>query len=140
MLDELSHKQPSTPPDMGAESLGAEREKLTEEREEVLDLPLELTSVSSEGKVRYVGELSHVPFVTQRVDLKDTLLSRFGKKFKRMGDSLFEYEAKSKETSNQGMLQELGILGPTDTIKGLNDWIYKVSGVDKATSDTLMKV
>ncbi|KAG1376233.1 hypothetical protein G6F61_007775 [Rhizopus arrhizus] len=145
MLDELFHKQPSTASDMGAESLGAEssgaeREKLTEKTEEILDLPLELTSVSSEGKVCYLCEMNYVPFVTQRVDLKDVLLSRFGKKFKRLGDSLFEYEAKSKETSNQGMLQQLGILGPTDTIKGLNDWIYKVSGMDKATSDALMKV
>ncbi|CAO3595171.1 unnamed protein product [Absidia cylindrospora] len=29
---------------------------------------------------------------------------------------------------------------PKDTINGINDWIYRMCGVDKATSDTLVKI
>ncbi|CAO3681246.1 unnamed protein product [Rhizopus stolonifer] len=106
-----------------------------------LQVPIELTSISSEGRVRYLGEVSSLHCLAQKVNFDElTTFSRIGKKFKRLGDSLLEYETKSEENSNERLLQNLGRLRPGESIGGLNDWIYKVSGVDRLTSDTLMKV
>ncbi|KAI9265939.1 fungal-specific transcription factor domain-containing protein [Sporodiniella umbellata] len=108
---------------------------------EDLLVPIELTSISSEGKMKYLGEVSSLHCLAQKIDFDElAAFSRLGKQFKRLGDSLLEYETKSEENSNERLLLNLGRLQPGEIINGLNDWIYRVSGIDKATSDTLMRV
>jgi hypothetical protein len=105
-------------------------------------LAVEFSSLSSEMKTRYIGDMSPWPFLAQKINFEDArIASQIGVKIRRFGQSLVLYEKDdtSGKDANQKLLEGLGMLKPGETIKGLNDWIYKVAGVDKITSDCLMK-
>lgn len=124
--------------------------------------PTEITGVMAENKTptelpppptpppvstmrtRYIGDMSPLPFLAQKINFEDArIASKIGVKIKRFGQSLVLYEkdeTKDGKNSNIALLEELNIIKPGETIKGVNDWIYKVSGVDKATSDSLLKM
>lgn len=99
---------------------------------------------SSGVRTRYIGDMSPLPFLAQKINFEDArIASKIGVKIKRFGQSLVLYEKDEKLNGNginQTILEELSLIKPGETIKGINDWIYKVSGVDKVTSDRLMKV
>lgn len=109
---------------------------LKEDNGQEYTIPVELLSIASEGSMRYVCELSSLPTMLRKIDMNN---DRLGRRFKRLGDSMFEYEL-SPNISNQQLLQRLGALNPGESIKGINDWIYRATGVDKTTSDALLKV
>lgn len=109
---------------------------LKEDNGQEYTIPVELLSIASEGSMRYVCELSSLPKMLRKIDVNN---DRLGRRFKRLGDSMFEYEL-SPNISNQQLLQRLGALNPGESIKGINDWIYRATGVDKTTSDALLKV
>ncbi|KAG2236790.1 hypothetical protein INT48_006974 [Thamnidium elegans] len=120
--------------------------------------PTEITGVMTENKTpteqtlppvstmrsRYIGDMSPLPFLAQKINFEDArIASKIGVKIKRFGQSLVLYEkdeTKDGKNSNIALLEELNIIKPGGTIKGVNDWIYKVAGVDKATSDSLLKI
>lgn len=118
------------------ESTGASTENSSE-----ISKPLYL---SSGVRTRYIGDMSPLPFLAQKINFEDArIASKIGVKIKRFGQSLVLYEKDEKLNGNginQTILEELNLIKPGETIKGINDWIYKVSGVDKVTSDRLMKV
>lgn len=95
-------------------------------------------------RTRYIGDMSPLPFLAQKINFEDArIASKIGVKIKRFGQSLVLYEKDETldgKNPNQALLEELNIIQPGETIKGLNDWIYKVAGVDKTTSDSLMKM
>ncbi|GAA5805936.1 hypothetical protein HPULCUR_011462 [Helicostylum pulchrum] len=95
-------------------------------------------------RTRYIGDMSPLPFLAQKINFEDArIASKIGVKIKRFGQSLVLYEkdeTKDGKNSNIALLEELNIIKPGETIKGVNDWIYKVSGVDKVTSDGLLKI
>lgn len=106
-------------------------------------LAVELSSLSTEMRTRYIGDMSPLPFLAQKINFEDArIASQIGIKIRRFGQSLVLYEKEdvSGKNANQKLLEELGMLKPGETIKSLNDWIYKVTGVDKTTSDNLMKM
>ncbi|KAI8642223.1 fungal-specific transcription factor domain-containing protein [Parasitella parasitica] len=106
-------------------------------------LAVELSSLSTEMRTRYIGDMSPLPFLAQKINFEDArIASQIGVKIRRFGQSLVLYEKAdtSGKNANQKLLESLGMLKPGETIKSLNDWIYKVAGVDKATSDSLMKI
>ncbi|KAI9340749.1 fungal-specific transcription factor domain-containing protein [Pilaira anomala] len=95
-------------------------------------------------RTRYIGDMSPLPFLARKINFEDArIASKIGVKIKRFGQSLVLYEKDETldgKNPNQALLEELNIIQPGETIKGLNDWIYKVAGVDKMTSDSLMKI
>ncbi|CEP09457.1 hypothetical protein [Parasitella parasitica] len=106
-------------------------------------LAVELSSLSTEMRTRYIGDMSPLPFLAQKINFEDArIASQIGVKIRRFGQSLVLYEKAdtSGKNANQKLLESLGMLKPGETIKSLNDWIYKVTGVDKTTSDSLMKI
>ncbi|KAI9006292.1 fungal-specific transcription factor domain-containing protein [Phycomyces nitens] len=106
-------------------------------------LAVGLSSISNESRTRYVGEMSPLPLLAHKIDFEDSrFTSQFGMQVRRFGQSLVFYDSKDQRDGrlSEGILRELGILGPSETIKGMNDWIYKVSGLDKQMSDRLMKI
>ncbi|KAG1180606.1 hypothetical protein G6F70_000558 [Rhizopus microsporus] len=155
MLDELAHKKTDSisPPEKGYASSdtrppGAERVTrrdsedgafdkdptenmitLKEDNGQEYTIPIELLSIASEGSMRYICELSSLPTILRKIDVNN---DRLGRRFKRLGDSIFEYEF-SPNISKQQLLQRLGTLNPGESIKGINDWIYRATGVDKMT-------
>jgi hypothetical protein len=105
-------------------------------------LALELSSLSTQMQTRYIGDMSPWPFLAQKINFEDArIASQIGVKIRRFGQSLVLYEKDdtSGKNASQKLLEGLGMLKPGESIKGLNDWIYKVAGVDKMTSDSLMK-
>lgn len=106
-------------------------------------LAVELSSLSTVMQTRYIGDMSPLPFLAQKINFEDArIASQIGIKIRRFGQSLVLYEKAdpSGKNANHKLLEELGMLKPGETIKSLNDWIYKVAGVDKVTSDSLMKM
>ncbi|KAG0187249.1 hypothetical protein DFQ28_006684 [Apophysomyces sp. BC1034] len=107
-------------------------------------LAVELSSLSSGAQTRYFGDVSPLPFLAQKINFEDTkVASQFGIRFRRFGQSLIWYDVdddQSKKGGSQRMLECVGKLKPGETIKGMNDWIFRVAGIDKVTSDRLMKV
>lgn len=106
-------------------------------------LAVELSSLSTEMQTRYIGDMSPLPFLAQKINFEDArIASQIGVKIRRFGQSLVLYEKAdpSGKNANHKLLEDLGMLKPGETIKSLNDWIYKVAGVDKVTSDSLMKM
>ncbi len=106
--------------------------------------PVEPSSITSGMRARYIGDMSPLPFLAQKINFEDArIASKIGIKIKRFGQSLVLYEKDENldgKCANELMLEELNLIKPGETIKGINDWIFKVSGVDKTTSDSLMKV
>ncbi|CAO0801276.1 unnamed protein product [Mucor circinelloides] len=106
-------------------------------------LAVELSSLSTEMQTRYIGDMSPLPFLAQKINFEDArIASQIGIKIRRFGQSLVLYEKAdpSGKNANHKLLEDLGMLKPGETIKSLNDWIYRVAGVDKVTSDSLMKI
>lgn len=106
-------------------------------------LAVELSSLSTEMQTRYIGDMSPLPFLAQKINFEDArIASQIGIKIRRFGQSLVLYEKAdpSGKNANHKLLEGLGMLKPGETIKSLNDWIYRVAGVDKVTSDSLMKM
>ncbi|KAI8980552.1 fungal-specific transcription factor domain-containing protein [Pilobolus umbonatus] len=100
----------------------------------------ESSCMMSAMRTRYIGDMSPLPFLAQKINFEDArIASQIGVKIRRFGQSLVLCEEESKRSS-LNMLEKLGMLKPGETIKGINDWIYKVAGVDKITSDNLLKV
>ncbi|KAI7873465.1 fungal-specific transcription factor domain-containing protein [Mucor mucedo] len=108
------------------------------------DAPVIPFSLATGVRTRYIGDMSPLPFLAQKINFEDArIASRIGIKIRRFGQSLVLYEKDESlngKTLEQSMLEDLNLIKPGETIKGLNDWIYKVAGVDKATSDSLMKI
>ncbi|KAI7905436.1 fungal-specific transcription factor domain-containing protein [Cokeromyces recurvatus] len=106
-------------------------------------LAVELSSISTKMTTRYIGDMSPYPLLAQMINFEDArVASKIGIKIRRFGQSLVLYEKddNSGKNGNQKLLESLGMLKPGETIKSLNDWIYKVAGIDKITSDSLMKI
>ncbi|GAN09678.1 transcription factor TamA [Mucor ambiguus] len=123
----------------------AENEVTTATTGAITEKPLavELSSLSTGMQTRYIGDMSPLPFLAQKINFEDArIASQIGIKIRRFGQSLVLYEKAnpSDKNANHKLLEELGKLKPGETIKSLNDWIYKVAGVDKVTSDSLMKI
>lgn len=101
-------------------------------------------SLATGMRTRYIGDMSPLPFLAQKINFEDArIASKIGIKIKRFGQSLVLYEKDESlngKSLEQNLLEDLNLIKPGETIKGLNDWIYKVAGVDKATSDSLMKM
>ncbi|CAO3653841.1 unnamed protein product [Mucor hiemalis] len=123
-----------------AEVTGASTENLHKNNSK----PVETSFLTSGVRTRYIGDMSPLPFLAQKINFEDArIASKIGVKIKRFGQSLVLYENDEKldgKSANQLILEELNLIKPGETIKGINDWIFKVSGVDKTTSDSLMKV
>lgn len=106
--------------------------------------PIEPSSLTTGMRTRYIGDMSPLPFLAQKINFEDArIASQIGIKIRRFGQSLVLYEKDETldgKSENQSLLEDLKLLKPGETIKGLNDWIYKVAGVDKTTSDSLMKM
>lgn len=123
-----------------AEAAGASTENLSISNSE----PVEPSSITSGMRTRYIGDMSPLPFLAQKINFEDArIASKIGVKIKRFGQSLILYEKDENlngKSANQLILEDLNLIKPGETIKGINDWIFKVSGVDKTTSDSLMKV
>lgn len=105
---------------------------------------VEPSSLSTGMRTRYIGDMSPLPFLAQKINFEDArIASKIGLKIRRFGQSLVLYEKEDRlngKSANQILLEELNMLKPGESIKGLNDWIYKVAGIDKTTSDNLMKM
>lgn len=105
---------------------------------------LDGTCLITDSTARYVGDMSPLPFLAQKINFEDAkVASRIGFRVRKFGQSLVVYKEQDQEEEkypNQHLLRSLGILKPGETINTINDWIYKVSGLDRATSDKLMKV
>ncbi|KAI9313937.1 fungal-specific transcription factor domain-containing protein [Dichotomocladium elegans] len=101
-----------------------------------------LSSLSSSTSTRYIGDMSPLPFLAQKINFEDARVeSHIGFKVRKFGDSLVMYkEDEDEQDASVRLLSQLGFLKPGETINTLNDWIYKVAGIDKATSDRLMKI
>ncbi|KAI9483643.1 MAG: fungal-specific transcription factor domain-containing protein [Benjaminiella poitrasii] len=125
---------------------GALSEQQEKEKIPIVDsrpLAVELSSISTEMTTRYIGDMSPYPLLAQMINFEDArVASQIGVKIRRFGQSLVLYEKddKSGKNGNQKLLESLGMLKPGETIKSLNEWIYKVAGIDKTTSDSLMKI
>ncbi|SAM07065.1 hypothetical protein [Absidia glauca] len=93
---------------------------------------------------RYIADLTTLPFLAQKFDVEDDrFASSVGVKIRRFGRSLVLYEegdATTGRTPNQYLLEKLGLLKPDEAIPDVDDWISKVAGITKDTSDRLMKV
>ncbi|KAI8376287.1 fungal-specific transcription factor domain-containing protein [Radiomyces spectabilis] len=131
---------PSRSPDDPVTSSKSTRSRSPPEQK---PLAVELSSLSTEMKTRYIGDMSPLPFLARKVDFENSeLSSHLGFKIRRFGQSLvwYEEEDKSGKGANHKLLEMLGMLKPGETINTLNEWIYKVAGLDKSMSDRLMKV
>lgn len=108
------------------------------------NVPTEPSSLTTGMRTRYIGDMSPLPFLAQKINFEDArIASKIGIKIKRYGQSLVLYEKDdllNGRTVEQTLLEDLNLIKPGETIKGLNDWIFKVAGVDKTTSDSLMKM
>ncbi|KAF7727022.1 hypothetical protein EC973_008136 [Apophysomyces ossiformis] len=94
---------------------------------------------------RYFGDNSALPFLAQKINFDDkNVTSQLGFRFRRLGQDLVWYQTGDEDQRRKGgslwILEHLGKLKPGETIKGMNDWIFRISGIDRATSDRLMKV
>lgn len=93
---------------------------------------------------RYIADLTTLPFLAQKFDVEDDRFAgSAGVKIRRFGRSLVLYEegdATTGRTPNQFLLEKLGLLKPDEAILDVDDWISKVAGITKGTSDRLMKV
>lgn len=144
--DDMSQRKQVTPDAAAAAAASvAENKDITATTGTITEKPLavELSSLSTEMRTRYIGDMSPLPFLAQKINFEDArIASQIGIKIRRFGQSLVLYEKEdiSGKKGNQRLLEDLGMLKPGETIKTLNDWIYKVTGVDKTTSDSLMKM
>ncbi|ORZ13577.1 fungal-specific transcription factor domain-domain-containing protein, partial [Absidia repens] len=93
---------------------------------------------------RYIGDMSTLPFLAQKFNFEDDrFTSPVGIKIRRFGQSLVMYEegdSVTGRTPNQLLLEKLGMLKPGEPILNVEDWIFKVADITKATSDRLMKI
>ncbi|KAI8378245.1 fungal-specific transcription factor domain-containing protein [Choanephora cucurbitarum] len=113
------------------------------EKDEDQELMIELSSIGSGHHVRYIGDMSPLPLLAQTVNFDDArIASQVGFKIKRFGQSLviLQKDDSANRPDSQRVLERLGKLRPGESIRGINDWIFKVTGLDKKTSDTLMKI
>lgn len=101
------------------------------------------SSLSSSTMTRYVGDMSPLPFLAQKINCEDARVSNhIGFKVRKFGQSLVlvkENDTENGDASVQ-LLQKLGMLKPDETINSMNEWILRVAGIDRATSDRLMKM
>jgi hypothetical protein len=114
-----------------------------EQQQQQKALSFELSSLNTNMRARYIGDMSPLPLLAQKINFEDArIASQIGIRIRRFGQSLvwFEPTDTSGKGANQLLLEDLGMIRPGDTIKGLNDWIYRVAGIDKSTSDILMKM
>ncbi|KAI7850219.1 fungal-specific transcription factor domain-containing protein, partial [Circinella umbellata] len=106
--------------------------------------PSGLSSLNSTGITRYVGDMSPLPFLAQKINFEDArVASTIGFKVRKFGHSLLLYKEDDKERAqgaSERMLRAAGKLKPGQTINTMNDWIYAVAGIDRVTSDRLMRV
>ena len=106
--------------------------------------PSGLSSLNSTGITRYVGDMSPLPFLAQKINFEDArVASTIGFKVRKFGHSLLLYKEDDEERAqgaSERMLRAAGRLKPGQTINTMNDWIYAVAGIDRVTSDRLMRV
>lgn len=129
-----------TAPAAEAATVGTTAEK---DDNDTQSLAVEISSISTELRTRFIGDMSPLPFLAKKIDFSDSRTTgKIGLKIRNFGQTLVLYEKDdtSGKNGNQRFLERLGKIKPGETIKGLNDWIYRVAGVDKATSDALMKM
>ncbi|KAI9307650.1 fungal-specific transcription factor domain-containing protein [Cunninghamella echinulata] len=97
----------------------------------------------SEIHPRYIGDMSTLPFLAEKFNFEDDrYTSNVGIKVRKFGQSLVVYDRNEEYgyKGSQQFLEKLGIIKPGETVNGLDDWILKVAGIDKVTSDRLMKI
>ncbi|CAO3641602.1 unnamed protein product [Cunninghamella blakesleeana] len=94
----------------------------------------------SEIHPRYIGDMSTLPFLAEKFNFEDERFAFMGVKIRKFGQSLVVYGSESGRIANQELLERLGITKPGEIIKDLDDWILKIAGIDKLTSDQLLKV
>ncbi|KAI9489239.1 fungal-specific transcription factor domain-containing protein [Zychaea mexicana] len=103
-----------------------------------------LSSLDSTGITRYVGDMSPLPFLAQKINFEDArVASTIGFKVRKFGHSLLLYKEDDQERAqgaSERMLRAAGKLKPGQSINGMNDWIYAVAGIDRVTSDRLMRI
>ncbi|KAI8142510.1 fungal-specific transcription factor domain-containing protein [Fennellomyces sp. T-0311] len=106
--------------------------------------PSGLSSLHSTGITRYVGDMSPLPLLAQKINFEDArVASTIGFKVRKFGQSLLLYKEEDQERAqgaSERMLRAVGKLKPGQTINGMNDWIYAVAGIDRVTSDRLMRI
>lgn len=101
------------------------------------------SSLSSSTMTRYVGDMSPLPFLAQKINFEDArVFKQIGFKVRKFGQSLVLIKENDSENGDASvhLLQKLGMLKPGETINSMNDWIFRVAGIDRATSDRLMKM
>jgi hypothetical protein len=106
-------------------------------------MALEISSIMTGPQPRYVGDMSILPFLAQKINFEDArIASSMGVHIRRFGQNMVVYDKTDPNGKDayHKQLEERGLLKPGETIKDLNEWIYKVAGIDKRTSDILLKV
>ncbi|KAI7870988.1 fungal-specific transcription factor domain-containing protein [Spinellus fusiger] len=83
------------------------------------------------------------PFVAQKINFKEPLPDKSKKKQTRNNYQDMVFYAHDEEidvVKSEQILRDAGVIKISETIKGTNDWIFKVSGLDRQMSDCLMKI
>lgn len=101
-------------------------------------------ALTSDTATRYIGDMSPLPFLAQKINFEDARVSsHIGFKVRKFGQTLMLYKDDGQNGDNPPsiqLLQSLNMLKPGESINTLNEWLYRVAGVDKTTSDRLLKV
>lgn len=103
----------------------------------------DISSLSTELRTRFIGDRSPLNFLGDKLGLRNSFVTRtLGFRIKKIGHTLvFKPDDDTDKNGNQRFLERLGMLKPGEsTVNGINTWIYKISGLDKNTSDSLLKM
>ncbi|CAO3577550.1 unnamed protein product [Absidia cylindrospora] len=105
------------------------------------------------GRKPYIADVNHarhvedggvLQFLSEKFNMEDDrLTSSILIKIRRNGNKLMVFDGEEDTTGrtpNQLLLEDIGILKPGEPILGMDDWLWKVSGITKSTSDQLLKI
>ncbi|ORZ25443.1 fungal-specific transcription factor domain-domain-containing protein [Absidia repens] len=105
---------------------------------------LRKTQTIDVSQAHHVEDGGALQFLSEKFNLEDERLTSTIKiRIRRSGKNLmlFDGEEDTKgRTPNQLLLEDTGILKPGEPILGMDDWLWRVSGIMKTTSDQLLKI
>jgi hypothetical protein len=156
LIDIIPNPSPNQPSTSTEEPIGAKRSrsdcKLMDDLTDIDSPEFLLKSLKVSGHLtdegRFISENSIVKLICDgkfSLSKRKKVLSRFGLDIQHHDkDDYFHVKRFSTgENFRESQIEELvkvGIIESTETIETIDQWLFKVSGVDKHLSDRLLKV
>lgn len=92
---------------------------------------------ASSDRVQYLGDMSSFQLFSNKIQLDDTNTKWKGHHIRKFGKQVVLIEDGKEDEENQTKIPEPQLL---PHVKPIHYWIYSVTGVDRHTSDRLIKM